>query len=34
MSEELAKKIINAFSGFTPKEAMLKTKILKVFKTS
>ena len=26
MSEELAKKIICAFSEFTPKEAMLKTK--------
>jgi len=26
MSEELAKKLINAFSEFTPKEAMLKTK--------
>jgi len=26
MSEELAKKIIDAFSEFTPKEAMLKTK--------
>ena len=26
MSEELAKKLIDAFSEFTPKEAMLKTK--------